>query len=74
MIEEIHIFGIYMPSALIWAAIALLITFLLRDTLLRLPLRVLLWQPALLELATFFLLWWGIAHLADAYFPHRILS
>ncbi|AOI59169.1 DUF1656 domain-containing protein [Burkholderia diffusa] len=74
MIEEIHIFGIYMPSALAWAVVALAVTFLLRGVLQRLPLRVLLWQPALLELATFFLLWWGFARLADACFPHRLLS
>ncbi|WP_175835437.1 DUF1656 domain-containing protein [Burkholderia anthina] len=74
MIEEIHIFGIYMPSALAWAVVALAVTFLLRGVLVRLPLRVLLWQPALIELATFFVLWWGIARLADAYFPYRLLS
>ncbi|CAN0625835.1 protein AaeX [Burkholderia multivorans] len=74
MIEEIHLFGIYMPTALVWAIVALIVTSLLHGTLQRLPLRLLLWQPALLELATFFLLWWGIAHLADTYFPHRIIS
>lgn len=74
MIEEIHIFGIYMPSALAWAVVALAVTFLLRGVLQRLPLRVLLWQPALIELATFFLLWWGIARLADTCFPYRLLS
>ncbi|MGR3906564.1 DUF1656 domain-containing protein [Burkholderia sp. SR8] len=74
MIEEIHVFGIYMPSALAWAVVALVATFLLRGVLQRLPLRVLLWQPALIELATFFLLWWGIARLADILFPHRLLS
>jgi hypothetical protein len=74
MIEEIHVFGIYMPSALAWAVVALAVTFLLRGVLQRLPLRALLWQPALIELATFFLLWWGIARLADTVFPHRLLS
>ena len=74
MIEEIPVFGIYMPSALAWAVVALAVTFLLRGVLARLPLRVLLWQPALVELATFFVLWWGIARLADTYFPYRLLS
>jgi hypothetical protein len=63
-----------MPSALAWAVAALVVTFLLRGVLLRLPLRLLLWQPALLELATFFLLWLGIARLADAFLPRGILS
>lgn len=74
MIEEIHIFGIYMPSALAWAIAALILTFLLRGMLLRLPLRLFLWQPALLELAAFFLLWLGIARLADAFLLRGILS
>lgn len=74
MIEEIHVFGIYLPSALAWAVAALVATFLLRGVLLRLPLRLLLWQPALLELATFFLLWFGFARLADAFLPRGILS
>ncbi|WP_213308982.1 DUF1656 domain-containing protein [Paraburkholderia sacchari] len=74
MIEEIRIFGVYMPSALFWAAIALTITFLLHGILLRVPLRQMLWHPALIDLAAFFLLWWGITRLADACFPHGVFS
>ncbi|WP_206995369.1 DUF1656 domain-containing protein [Trinickia mobilis] len=74
MIEEIRLFGVYMPSALFWAAIALAVTFLLRGVLLRFPLRQLLWHPALIDLAAFFLLWWGITRFADAFFPHGFIS
>lgn len=74
MIEEIHIFGVFMPAGLLWAVVALVITSLLRGPLLRLPLQAILWQPALIELAIFLLLWWGIARLADAFFPHGFIS
>jgi hypothetical protein len=65
MIEEIHVFGVYLPSALVWAVLAVLLTFLLRGLLLRLPLHRLLWHPALLEVALFLLIWWGLSLLAD---------
>ena len=74
MVEELHIFGVYMPAGLLWAVSALIITSLLRGPLLRLPLRSILWQPALLELAIFLLLWWGIARLADGFLPHGFIS
>ncbi|MCG5071842.1 DUF1656 domain-containing protein [Paraburkholderia tagetis] len=74
MIEEIRIFGVYMPSALFWAAIALTVTSLSHGLLLRVPLRQMLWHPALFDLAAFFLLWWGITRLADVWFPHGFFS
>jgi hypothetical protein len=40
----------------------------------RLPLHLILWHPALIELAIFVLLWWGIAMLADAYLPSGLIS
>jgi hypothetical protein len=74
MIEEIHIFGVYMPAGLVWAALAMILTFFTRDWVHRLPLQWLIWQPALIELAIFVLLWWGIASLADAYLRPGIIS
>jgi protein AaeX len=74
MIEEIRIFGIYMPSGLLWAALAMIVTFFVRDWLNRLPLHLVLWQPALIEMAVFVLLWWSIASLADAYLPPGVIS
>jgi hypothetical protein len=64
MIEEIRIFGIYMPAGLLWAVIAAAVTFFVRGWVYRLP----------LELAIFVLLWWGIAMLADAYLPSGLIS
>jgi hypothetical protein len=74
MIEEIRIFGVYMPAGLIWAVLAMIVTFLVRDWLLKLPLHLILWQPALIEMAVFVLLWWGIASFADAYLPAGVIS
>jgi len=74
MIEEIRIFGVYMPAGLLWAALAMIVTFFVRDWLNRLPLHLVLWQPALIEMAVFVLLWWGIASLADAYLPPGVIS
>lgn len=74
MIEEIRIFGVYLPAGLLWAGIAMIVTFLVRDWVHRLPLHWLIWQPALIELAIFVLLWWGIASLADAYLPPGVIS
>jgi hypothetical protein len=74
MIEEIDLFGVYMPAPLFWAVIALVITTLSRGLLSRLPLRSLVWRPALVDLAIFFVMWWGTAHLADAVLPHGIIS
>lgn len=67
MIEEIHLLGIYMPAALAWGMLAVVLVYLLRVPLQRLPIYRLLWHPSLLELALFVLLWWGLAALADAF-------
>jgi protein AaeX len=64
-VEELRVFGIYMPAPLVWAIIAMIVVYLIRGWLHRLPLYALLWQPALLDLAAFVLLWWGIARVAD---------
>jgi hypothetical protein len=74
MVEEIRIFGVYMPAGLAWAAIAAIVTFLIRGRLHRLPLSSILWYPALVELAIFVILWWAIAWITDAYFPRWLIS
>jgi protein AaeX len=73
MIEEIDLFGVYMPAALGWAAVAAALTALLRPVL-RMPwLRRLVWQPGQLELACFFCLWWALAAFADTHVPHAMV-
>src|SRR5690606_26543445 len=68
MIEEVHLLGVYMPAALLWAVLAAVLVYLLRVPIQRLPgyslLWRLLWHPSLLELALFVLLWWGLSAFA----------
>ncbi|WP_298674438.1 DUF1656 domain-containing protein [uncultured Sphingomonas sp.] len=67
MIEEIHLLGVYMPAALGWGVLAAVLVHFLRAPLQRLPLHKLLWHPALLELALFVALWWGLSAFADTF-------
>jgi protein AaeX len=70
MVEELDIFGVFLPAALAWAVLAIVLTYVLRGPLQRLPLDRFLWQPSLLELAVFIVVWWGLTLLADN-FPSR---
>lgn len=74
MIEEIRVFGVYLPSALVWAVAAAVVAHLLRNLVQRSGLQRLLWHPGLLELALFASLWWGLTQLADDTFPRWLVS
>ena len=74
MIEELHLFGVFIPAALAWAVLAGILAYLFRNLLHWTPLPRLLWQPGLLELALFASLWWGITRCADAYLPRWLIS
>ncbi|CAN5618882.1 hypothetical protein BH10PSE14_BH10PSE14_33070 [soil metagenome] len=74
MIEELHLFGIYMPAALVWAVVAGVLAYFLRNLLRRLPLYQLLWHPGVLELAMFATLWWALTLLADNFLPRVLVS
>ncbi|WP_421850210.1 DUF1656 domain-containing protein [Novosphingobium sp.] len=67
MIEEVHVLGVYMPSALVWAVTAAVAVYLLRVPLQRLPVEQLLWHPGLLDLLLFVLIWWGLGAFADTF-------
>ncbi|MCB5944658.1 DUF1656 domain-containing protein [Acidocella sp. KAb 2-4] len=69
MIDELDIFGVYMPAALVWAIIGGILAFTVRLALQRLPLERQLWQTGLLDIALFLLLWWGVSALADLLLP-----
>jgi hypothetical protein len=69
MINELDIFGIFMPAALIWAMVGGVLAYGTRLLLQRLPLERFLWQTGLLDLALFFLFWWGVSALADLLLP-----
>ena len=70
MLEELHLFGVYMPAALAWAVVAGVIAHLLRNLLQRFPWSRHLGHPGVLEIAFFALLWWGLTMGADALFHH----
>jgi len=74
MIEELHLFGIYIPAALVWAVMAGILAYFLRNLLQRLPLYRLLWHPGILELALFATLWWFLTFLADNCLPRVLVS
>jgi hypothetical protein len=74
MIEELDLFGVYLPAAMVWAVAAAVLAYLLRNLLLRSRLATLLLQPALIELAAFAGFWWGLTVLADTFLPRWILS
>jgi hypothetical protein len=73
VIEELNLFGVYAPAAMVWAILAAVLAYGLRNVLLRSPLAALLVQPALIELAAFALIWWGLTVSADAFLPRWIL-
>jgi hypothetical protein len=73
MIEEVRIFGVYFPAPLAWAVLAFILAIPLRALAQRLPLYRLLWHPALVDLALFSAVWWGLSVLAD-HLPTHLLA
>lgn len=74
MIEELHVFGVFIPAALAWAVAAGAAAYLVRNLLRRLPIYNLLWHPSLLELGLFAVLWWLFTVLSDAFMPRWVIS
>ncbi|MGN6375173.1 MAG: DUF1656 domain-containing protein [Sphingomonas sp.] len=74
MIEEVRLFGVYMPAPLAWAVLAALIIWPVSGRLRRLPVARFLWQPGLLDLALFAVLWWGLSLAADHFLPRSLIA
>ena len=74
MIEELHIFGVFFPAALMWAALAGLLAYAVHQQLEPRPFDQILWQPGLRDLTLFLLFWWGISALADRYFNRLMVQ
>lgn len=70
MIDDINLFGIFLNGGLATAAVAAALLLLLRRVLSRLGVYRLVWHPALVDLALFLVLWFGVslsgAHLRDS--------
>lgn len=67
MLEELHVFGVYLPAALVWAVIAGVSAHLLRGLFQRWAWFNALGPAGVLETALFVLLWWGLTAGADAF-------
>ncbi len=65
MIGEISLFGVYIPSLLIWGLIALALHFVLRRAFAALGFYRLVWHRALFDLALFTILLAGIVGVAN---------
>ena len=61
MIDDINLFGIFLNSGVVTAAVAAVLLLLLRRGLNRLGLYRLVWHPALVDLALFLVLWFGVS-------------
>ncbi|MDQ1081248.1 DUF1656 domain-containing protein [Pseudoroseomonas cervicalis] len=66
MIAEIDLYGIYLPALLVWAALALPLTALLRRALLALGAYRWIWHAPLFDFALYLLLLGGVAALAES--------
>ncbi len=73
MIEQLNIFGGFISAWLASAVAAGILTFLIHFLLQRLPLDRFLWQPTLLDLTLFLVIWWGASILADRLLPSLIV-
>lgn len=69
MIDELNIVGVFVPASLIWAIIGGILAYSTSAVLQRLPLERYFWQTGLLDLALFFLFWWGVSVSADLLLP-----
>lgn len=67
MLEELHLFGVYVPAALVWAVAAGILAHLLRGLLQRWSWSAVLGHPGVLEVALFALLWWSLTVGADRF-------
>lgn len=65
MIAEIDIHGVFLPALLVWAALALPVTVLLRALLRRAGAYRLVWHAPLFDLALFVLVLGGVAALSE---------
>ncbi|GLQ87895.1 DUF1656 domain-containing protein [Dyella flagellata] len=68
MLEELHVFGVYLPAALVWAVIAGVSAHMLRGLFQRWAWFKLFGPAGIFELALFALLWLGLTVGADAFF------
>ena len=67
MIGEFNLYGVFVPSLMVWIGIAVGVTALLRVGLRRAGLYRLVWHPALFDLALFVIVLGGVITLAPSW-------
>jgi hypothetical protein len=69
MIGELSLYGVLVPSLMVWTAIAVALTAVLRAALRLAGLYRLVWHPALFDLALFVIVLGGVVTLASSWTP-----
>ena len=67
MIGEFNIFGVFVPSALIWAIIAAIVAFPVRRLLDRIGFYKIVWHRGLFDVALLAILWAAVTALAGGF-------
>lgn len=70
MLEEMHVFGVFLPAALVWAVVAGVLAHLLRGLWQRVSWSGVFGHAGVWELAWFALLWWALTVGADRFFHY----
>jgi len=69
MIGEFNVYGVFVPSLLVWTAIAVALTAVLRIGLRFIGAYRAVWHPALFDLALFVIVLGGVITLAASWIP-----
>jgi hypothetical protein len=67
MIGEFDIGGVFVPSAAVWAAVAIIVSLFVRRLLNLVGFYRLVWHRGLFELALLAILWGSVTYLATLY-------
>ena len=64
LMQEVNLGGVFLPAALVWAGIAILLSSLISRALSRMGFYALVWHRALFDAALFVLFWGAISAVA----------
>jgi hypothetical protein len=67
MIGEFDLGGVFIPSAVVWAAVAIIVSLFVRRLLHLIGFYSLVWHRGLFELALLAILWGFVTYLASSY-------
>lgn len=64
LMQEVNLNGVFLPAALVWAGIAILLSSVISRALSRMGFYALVWHRALFDAALFVLLWGAVSAVA----------